>query len=54
MKKLFIISNESIFEKEKKYFCDNIEMKTTPEGISKNFEVIIFARKSKTPTFGYH
>ena len=24
-------------------------MKTTPEGISKNFEVIIFARKSKTP-----
>ena len=49
MKKLFIISNESIFEKEKKYFCDNIEMKTTPEGISKNFEVIIFARKSKTP-----
>ena len=46
MKKLFIISNESIFEKEKKYFCDNLDMKSTPEGLSANFVVNILARKS--------
>ena len=47
MKKLFIISNESIFESENKYFCDNLDMKSTPEGLNKNFEIIIIARKSK-------
>ena len=47
MKKLFIISNESIFESENKYFCDNLDMKSTPEGLNKNFEIYIIARKSK-------
>ena len=47
MKKLFIISNESIFENEDKYFCDNIDLKSTPEGLSKNFEINLIARKSK-------
>ena len=47
MKKLFIISNESIFKSENKYFCDNLDMKSTPEGLGKNFEVNIVARKSK-------
>ncbi len=47
MKKLFIISNESIFFNEGKYFCDNKDMKSTPEGLSTNFEINIFARKSK-------
>ena len=47
MKKLFIISNESIFFREGKYFCDNKDMKSTPEGLSTNFEINIFARKSK-------
>jgi len=46
MKKLFIISNESIFEKDNKFFCDNIDLKSTPEGLSKEFEVSILARKS--------
>lgn len=49
MKKLFIISNESIFESENKYFCDNLDMKSTPEGLESNFEVNIIARKSKKP-----
>jgi glycosyltransferase involved in cell wall biosynthesis len=49
MKKLFIISNEDIFESENKYFCDNLDMKSTPEGLSNNFEVNIIARKSKKP-----
>jgi len=49
MKKLFIISNESIFESENKYFCDNLDMKSTPVGLSSNFDVNIIARKSKKP-----
>ena len=46
MKKLFIISNESIFNYQGKFFCDNIDMKSTPEGLSNKFEVNIIARKS--------
>ena len=51
MKKLFIISNESVFESENKYFCDNLDMKSTPEGFKSSFEVNIIARKSKKPRF---
>ena len=38
-KKLFIFSNESILSHEGKFFCDNIDLKTTPEGLNKNFEI---------------
>ena len=51
MKKLFIISNESIFEKENKFYCDNIDLKSTPEGLVKNFEINIIARKSRKERF---
>lgn len=47
MQKLFIISNESIYFNKNEYFCDNIDLKSTPEGLSKKFEVNIIARKSK-------
>ena len=47
MQKLYIISNESIYENDDKYFCDNIDLKTTPEGLDKTFEVNLIARKSK-------
>ena len=47
MKKLFIISNESIFKKRNKFFCDNLDLKSTPEGLNKKFEVNIIARSSK-------
>ncbi|MFL2890163.1 MAG: glycosyltransferase [Pelagibacteraceae bacterium] len=47
MNKLFIISNESVFNYEDKFFCDNIDMKSLPEGLSKEFEINILARKSK-------
>ena len=30
-KKLFIISNESIFYSQKSFFCDNLDMKVLPE-----------------------
>ena len=45
-KKLFIFSNESIFIQEEKYFCDNIDLKSSPDGLNKKFEVNLFGRKS--------
>ena len=46
-KKLFIFSNESIFFQGDKFFCDNIDLKSTPEGLNKKFEVNLLGRKSK-------
>ena len=46
-KKLFIFSNESILLQEEKFFCDNIDLKTTPEGLNKKFEINLFGRKTK-------
>ena len=46
MKKLFIISNESVFNYEGKYFCDNLDIKSTPEGLQNDFEINLIARKS--------
>ena len=47
MKKLFIISNESIFNYEGSFFCDNIDLKSTPEGLSSKFQINIIGRLSK-------
>jgi len=47
MKKLFIISNESIFNYEDSFFCDNIDLKSTPEGLNNKFEVNLIGRKSR-------
>ena len=44
--KLFIFSNEKINLQDGKFFCDNIDLKTTPEGLNKKFEVNLFGRKS--------
>jgi glycosyltransferase involved in cell wall biosynthesis len=46
-KKLFIFSNESIYLNDKKYYCDNLDLKSTPEGLNKKFEVNLFGRKSR-------
>ena len=47
MNKLFIISNESIFNYKGSFFCDNIDLKSTPEGLNNKFEVNLIGRKSK-------
>ena len=47
MKKLFIISNESIFNYEGNFFCDNIDLKSTPEGLASKFLVNLIGRSSK-------
>ena len=46
-KPLFIFSNESIFSQEGKFYCDNIDLKTTPEGLNKKFDVNLFGRNSQ-------
>ena len=45
-KKLFIFSNESISTEDNKYYCDNLDLKSTPEGLNKKFEVNLLGRKS--------
>ena len=47
LEKLIIVSNESVFEDGNNFYCDNIDLKSIPEGLSKYFEVINIARKSK-------
>ena len=44
---LYLISNEKIFQNNEMFFCDNLDMKSTPEGLNKHFNVKVIARKSK-------
>ncbi len=44
---LYLISNEKIFQNNEMFFCDNLDMKSTPEGLNKFFDVKVVARKSK-------
>ncbi len=46
-KKIIIISNEKISENQKGFYCDNIDMKTIPEELNNNFDIVFVARKSK-------
>ena len=43
---LYLISNEKIFQNNEMSFCDNLDMKSTPEGLNKHFDVNVIARKS--------
>ena len=47
MEKLIIISNESIFNYEESFFCDNIDLKSISEGLSNKFQINIIGRESK-------
>jgi hypothetical protein len=44
-KKLFIFSNESIFTEDHKCYCDNLDLKSTPEGLNKKFEVNLHSKR---------
>ena len=48
---VYLISNEKIFQNNEMFFCDNLDMKSTPEGLNKHFDVKIIARKSKVNRF---
>ena len=45
-KELYIITNESFYYQDKNYYCDNIDLKSIPEGLSKYNETHIIGRKS--------
>ena len=47
MQKLLIISNESISDNGVNFYCDNIDLKSTPEGLSNSFELSLLGRGSK-------
>jgi len=44
---IIIINNEKIFAQDKDFYCDNIDMKVLPEGLSEHHELQFIARKSK-------
>ena len=50
-KQLVIITNDRIFEKEKNFFCDNIDLKSIPEGVSKKLDVFLIVLQ--THSFGF-
>ena len=45
-KNLVIISNEKISNPNNGYYCDNIDLKSLPEGLHNSFEILMIARKS--------
>ena len=47
MRKLLIISNESISYNGVNFYCDNLDLKSTPEGLTNSFEVSLLGRSSK-------
>ena len=44
---LYLISNEKIYQNNGMFFCDNLDMKSTPEGLNQKFDIRVIARKSK-------
>ena len=50
-KTLIIINNEKISENKNEFYCDNVDIKSIPEGLSENFNVLILGRKSNTKRF---
>ena len=46
-KDLVIINNEKISSELNNFYCDNIDIKTIPEDLNKNFNINLIARKSK-------
>ena len=45
-KDLIIINNEKIFEDNKNFYCDNLDLKVIPEGLSEYYNVEYIVRKS--------
>ena len=46
--KILIISNESISKKNGNYFCDNLDIKSIPEDLTKRSDVILIGRPLKS------
>ena len=46
-KNLVIINNEKISNTKNSFYCDNIDIKSIPENLNKNFNVTVIARNSR-------
>ena len=44
--KLLIITNESIYQNGNENYCDNLDIKSIPEGLNKSFAVNLIGRFS--------
>jgi len=44
---LILINNEKIFKEDNNFYCDNIDIKSIPEGLSKHFKISMIGRNSK-------
>lgn len=44
---LVIVSNEKIVQSGMNFYCDNIDIKSIPEGLNENFKTLLIGRKSK-------
>tara|TARA_B100000963_G_scaffold359703_1_gene387831 strand:+ start:3571 stop:4593 length:1023 start_codon:yes stop_codon:yes gene_type:complete len=44
--KICIITNEKIYEENQKKFCDNIDIKSIPEGLESFFDIVLIGRGS--------
>jgi glycosyltransferase involved in cell wall biosynthesis len=49
--KLVIINNEKVLFQNDNYYCENLDIKTTSEGLDNEFDVFMIARKSKEKKF---
>ena len=47
-KPLTIINNEKIFKQDNDYYCDNLDLKVIPEGLSNYYQVYYIVRNSNT------
>ena len=50
-KNLVIINNEKVSQEANSFYCDNIDMKSIPEGLSYKLEVLFIGRKSIVEKF---
>ena len=50
-KNLVIINNEKVSQEANSFYCDNIDMKAIPEGLSNKLEVLFIGRKSIVEKF---
>ena len=46
-KSLIIINNEKVFEEDGQFYCDNFDMKATPETLADYYSVEFIVRNSK-------
>ena len=43
---LVLITNEKVMKSSTNYLCDNIDIKSIPEGLNKNFQILLVTKKS--------